>query len=382
MIWVCSVFKFMTVSIYLKIESYTSVECVLELLQVKGSPPLKWNKCASTLFYFFITLFSHFVPSTASSHQVWRLDAHNQFKVFAFVVSFSLFFALSLFVCLSVYLILWIVPNRRLFELPFRDRSVSHVSFDFYFIYSHFLTGYFYSNRKSECVVVEHTNWVCTDIYILCILCLAQRMLCHTQIFCKHCFVYVWAKFQTRLRISQPYDMFEARLHTPTWLQINLMCVCVYFICTVSMSTTAHWMRTSRYNREKFAFFPLFTYAHTKIKKIEVKIHMSCLLFLHFSSFFDTPHRLNAYLSLRWYFAYFFGLFSAYFAFPQYQIVYMEKLVRIWNNFCVIEHIFLFIPILPWICHINSPHMPDTWLHLLMSDRGVMCSYTRQSIWM
>lgn len=113
---------------------------------------------------------------------------------------------------------------------------------------------------------------------------------------------------------------------------------------------------------------------------------MSCLLYFVFffasfsdffsfsSSFFsfDTSNRLNAYLSLLIFCVFLRSLgISLYLIFtgPMYTF-YMEKLARIWNNFCVIEHIFLFIPISPWICHINSPHMPDTWLHLLMSDDG------------
>lgn len=231
---------------------------------------------------------------------------------------------------------------------------------------------------------------------------------CILQTLFRRCLSKVWNSFAYFPTVWYVWSAIIRSDLTSLW-----HCVHVHSMCAVSMSKRAHWLRTSRYKREKFNFSStLFTHAHTHTgsaeKKYAVKkthVMFAYSFFPYFSSYSTSDHvflwhitsnRLNAYLSLRWYFfLYFYGCTHTphphalslslshsvcMFRFPRVPNVYMEKLVRIWNNFYIIEHIFLFIPILPWICHINSPHMPDTWLHLLMSDRGVMCANTRQSI--
>lgn len=140
------------------------------------------------------------------------------------------------------------------------------------------------------------------------IYCMAQQFLYPTHIFA-NIVSYVWAKFETRLRISKPYDMFEARLHARASLHFGT----VYFMCIVSMSRTAHWLRTPQYNRGKSwveFFFSLHFLLHSctqRSEKKKVKYTCHVYFFLCFSSSsFDTSNRLNAYLSLRWYFAYSF----------------------------------------------------------------------------
>lgn len=215
--------------------------------------------------------------------------------------------------------------------------------------------------------------------------------------------------FETRLRISnrmiclkRSFIRSDVLIHI-----VHILCICVCVWCQWEVQRYIDCLLLDTNRRKtlhRWIFCPLYSaHTHNTTGKRNVKytchvyFTFFCLLFCFlFLTFHFTPSSLWHGEQVKrvpivvCYFAYFFA-----FALHQCARVNvclcvcvrlcsastgpmclqnMEKLVRIWNNFCIIEHIFslllLFIPILPWICHINSPHMPDTWLHLLMSDRG------------
>lgn len=105
MLWVCNVFKFMTVSIYLEIESYTFVEFVLELYRVKGILYLQNEinvQVHSLLLYRAFDIFFSRCCSTphamcyhytyAQYVSFWRLSDHFESSFSIFTVSISLLY--------------------------------------------------------------------------------------------------------------------------------------------------------------------------------------------------------------------------------------------------------------------------------------------------
>lgn len=182
---------------------------------------------------------------------------------------------------------------------------------------------------------------------------------------------HVGAKFQTRLRIFNRMIClkrdYTLRLRFTSTLYVHCM-------CSVNEYNVLH-----NITEKSSTFFSssMHTHAHTKRE-----IHMSCLLYFvsFFPSFFsltffhlwhiEQVKRVAIVVDILR-----IPLFTSYFlysSFSQDQCTFYT-----WQNLQEFEIIsallstfLLFIPILPWICHINSPHMPDTWLHLLMSDHG------------
>lgn len=179
--------------------------------------------------FFFIMLFCtscHWLHRHIKSSG-WALT--NQFKSFA--LSFVRSNSHSPWVYLSVCLALCRVDSARVTAI----RTSISLSFSLTLVWLLFylftlFNRIFLQQSKSECVVVEHTHTHTLTMHgCVYIDCAWRSEFYPIHIFCKHCFVYVWTKFRTRLRISQPYDMFEARLHAQTLLHF-----CVLFMCSVN----------------------------------------------------------------------------------------------------------------------------------------------------